>query len=402
MPFIFILAWRNLRRSPLRSLALLMSIALGVGAGLLSMGFVQGLIEQRFINIIQSETTHVQVHHPKYRGDKETRYFIQGSNEVEKAILQHPQVKISTSRTIANGIIASAAATSGVEIIGIVPEEENAISGFAGKVIEGTYFEEQMRNPVIVGRKLANKLNLRLKSRVVLSFQDVEGNIVSAAFRIAGIYRTHNASLDEMRVYVMRSDLQENIAGERPIHEISVLLFDHETASSLANTLQAQFTHLEVLPWEKLSVELKYLLDQGAVSMYIFLFIIMLGLGFGILNTMLMVVFERTRELGMLMALGMKKPRVFAMIIYETIYIGVVGTLLGCAIGAFATNYFAKNGLNMGEGLAEFGYDPITYPVLNGSEYINVSIMVFVMALLAALYPAFKATRLLPAEAVKA
>jgi putative ABC transport system permease protein len=129
--------------------------------------------------------------------------------------------------------------------------------------------------------------------------------------------------------------------------------------------------------------------------------IIMIGLAFGILNTMLMAVFERTRELGMLLALGMNRLRVFSMIIFETFALAVIGSILGILLGYGFLRWLMRVGINMGEGMMEFGYEPMVYPVMDVAYFINITLLVFSLSILAALYPAFKAIRLVPAVAVR-
>lgn len=400
MKFIRKLAWRNLWRNPLRSGALLLSIALGVMAGLFTASLMKGILDERFKNIITSETSHLQIHHPEYRSERESRYFIKNIDTLLADLSTNEEVLHYSSRTLANGLVASAASTSGVNIIGIVPDAEKLLTGFDSKIVEGTYFEEPMRNPVLVGKKLFEKLNLSMGSRVVLSFQTVDGEIVSAAFRVAGVYRTSNAMNDEMRLYVQQTDLQKIIGGE-VVHEVAVLLHDYENTDVVVTEINNKHAEMEALGWDQLSPELRYLLEQSGISTYIFMIIIMLGLGFGILNTMLMAVFERTRELGMLLALGMNKFKVFAMIILETISLAVSGAVLGMILGFWLIRWLGNTGIFMGEGMVEFGYEPMVYPIMDNAAFVNVTLIVFIIAVLASIYPALKAVGLVPAEAVR-
>lgn len=401
MRFISTMAWRNLWRNPLRSTALLSSIALGVVAGLLAAGFTKGILNQRFNEIIEKETSHIQIHHPDYRSELEAKFFIPNSEEIMSILDAKPEIVKYTTRTLANGLVASAAAASGVSIIGVDPSRELEVTGFHEKLVEGSYFEEPMRNPVLVGKKLADKLNLRMGSRIVLSFQDVEGEIISAAFRVAGIYRTNNAMNDESRVYVQQADLQTHLANEKVIHQIAILLQDYEKAHEVSSAINGVQSSSLAQPWDEISLELKFLLDQGDISTYIFMIIIMLGLGFGILNTMLMAVFERTREIGMLLALGMNKTKVFGLVMLETLIVAMSGAGIGMALGYTLTLWLRKTGVNLGDGMAEFGYDSFVRPAMDASTMINIGLLVFIIALLAAIYPSLKAIRLVPAEAVR-
>lgn len=398
------MSWRNIWRHPLRSSVLLITIVLGVSAGIFVMSMVNGMIQQRFKSTIERRLSHIQVHHPDYRSEQEVRMAIPHADSVLNVILAHPNVKSVAVRTLVNGMIATAGYTGGVSVVGIEPETEKATTGFDIHMIEGEYLGADVRNSIILGKKLADKLNVRLRSRVVLTFQNEANELVSAAFRVHGIYKSSNAQLDQMQVFVRRQDVQNLLEHETIIHEIAVLLHDGESFQTLTDSWSAAFPKLEVVNWRDISPELRYMMESGSITLYIFIVIILLGIGFGILNTMLMVVFERTREIGMLMAIGMNRLRVFTMILLETILLCFSGGVLGMGIAAVIIRFTGESGLNfanMADALAEFGYDAIIYPELELINYVVVAIMIFTTALLASIYPSIKAIRLLPADAVR-
>jgi len=246
----------------------------------------------------------------------------------------------------------------------------------------------------------------KLRTKIIVRITDKEGFLVDAAFRIAGIYKTNNTAFDEMYAFVKNSDI-ETITGFSPeeSHEIAILLNDIKMTENIKSQIQNLFPEIAVEEWKELSPELKMLDDYMGFINYVFIIIILLALGFGIINTMLMVVLERTKELGMLMAIGMNKLKVFLMIMTETVLLSLSGGVLGMIISYVVIRFFAKYGLSLGSGNTEIfesiGYEAIMYPKIELSFYLAVTFLVIATGIVSAIYPAFKALKLKPVEAIR-
>lgn len=401
---ILALSWRNVWRHPLRSGTLVVAIMLGIAAGVFMTALSEGMISQRFKTSIERRLSHIQIHHKSYRSDQEVGQTIPSPKDKAEWLRNNLELKGLSSRTLMQAMVASAGHAGGVTVFGIDPTSEIETTHFDSFMTEGNFLDEDARMPIIIGQKLAKKLNVRLRSRVVLTFQNEHNELISAAFRVNGFYKSSNAQLDETQVFVRQSDIQKFLSNTSSIHEIAFLLQDGEQTDAVAAQLSEMWPDVEVATWKDLSPELRYMLDQGALILYIFMTVILLGIGFGILNTMLMVVFERTREIGMMMAIGMNRLRVFSMILIETVILSFIGGSLGLLVSKITVDYVAKVGLDLSsiaDALAEFGYDAIVYPELSLESYFLVSVMIFLTAILASIYPAWKAIRLLPADAVR-
>jgi len=246
----------------------------------------------------------------------------------------------------------------------------------------------------------------KLRTKIIVRITDKEGFLVDAAFRIAGIYKTNNTAFDEMYAFVKNSDI-ETITGFSPeeSHEIAILLNDIKMTENIKSQIQNLFPEIAVEEWKELSPELKMLDDYMGFINYVFIIIILLALGFGIINTMLMVVLERTKELGMLMAIGMNKLKVFLMIMTETVLLSLSGGVLGMIISYVVIRFFAKYGLSLGSGNTEIfesiGYEAVMYPKIELSFYLAVTFLVIATGIVSAIYPAFKALKLKPVEAIR-
>jgi putative ABC transport system permease protein len=300
---------------------------------------------------------------------------------------------------------SSAETAAGVKISGIIPDEEGKVTNLKTKLIEGNYFEEEKRNPILVGRKLAEKLNLKLGSKIVLTLQDVDNNIVAGAFRIIGIFDTANNAFDESNVFVQYNDLKRLMElPDDSAHEIAILVKNNDLITETKREVKSLAGNLEVLSWTELSPEMNYLNEAMDLYMYIFIIIILFALLFGIINTMLMVVLERIKEIGMLMAIGMNRMRVFMMIVLESIFLSLTGGVIGVLLGAGISKYFETHRIDLsmwGEVYKDLGYDPYVYTSLQFPLLVNVTILVIITGIIASLYPAYKALQNDPADALR-
>jgi ABC-type lipoprotein release transport system permease subunit len=325
--------------------------------------------------------------------------------QVEKILKTNGQVASYSSRILLNSIASSAETGANVKINGIDPVAERTVTDLYSKITEGSYFGKNGRNPVVVSQKLVEKLKLKLNSKIVLQIQDLHGNVAPAAFRIGGIYRTNNSVYDEFNVFVKKSDLY-NLTGldSTSAHEVAILLKDYLQSKKVATELQKEFPKLEVKTWKERSVMLSYLNDAMDQYLYIIMIIILIALLFGIVNTMMMAVLERIKELGMLMAIGMSRMRVFWMIVLETVLLSLTGAVLGIVLGILTIHYFGRVGIDLsiwGKGLEMLGYDPVVYTSIDNFFVAIVVVLVVATGIISAIFPAVKALRIKPVEALR-
>jgi ABC-type lipoprotein release transport system permease subunit len=298
---------------------------------------------------------------------------------------------------------SSATTASGIMIFGIDPNGEKEISSVAASVVEGTYFGKP--NSILVGKKLADKLKLKLRSRIVLSFAGADGNIVYGAFRITGIFRTESTQFDVMNVFVHRDELSELIGAVAPIHQIVI----RTNSSSLVDSVQAALrttvdSSVIVETWKEIAPELKLTADSSDIVNAVFLGIILFALLFGLTNTLLMSVLDRTRDFGVLLAIGMYRRRLFSMIVLESLLLSFSGGIVGVLFGWIVTGYFNVQGIDLSAvstGLSAYGIPTMLYPIVKPSTYVILAVMMTATSIVAALYPAIKAVRLKPVQAIR-
>ena len=252
----------------------------------------------------------------------------------------------------------------------------------------------------------AASIKYRLKRKIVLSFQSLDGHIAYDAFRVVGIYKTGNSAFDGLNLFVRMSDIAPAASMHSgQVNQIAILLTSVEHDDMVAEQVREIMPGMDVQTWDEIMPEAGMYTSAMNYYLFIFMVIILLALGFGIVNTMLMAVLERVKELGMLMAIGMNKKRVFSMIMLETIFLGLTGAVLGMVISYGLIWYTGKTGLDLTsmyqEGFEAIGFSPMIYPSIGWESFFQLILLVILTGVLAAIYPARKAMKLNPAEALR-
>lgn len=399
------IAWRNIWRNKTRSFVVISSIIVGLWSAIFILAFAWGLYKNSMDEVVNRQLSHIQIHHPNFPHQRESRYVLQQTDTLLPWLQNDPRVQSVSARVISTGMITSPTTASGITIWGITPQSEKAQIALDQYTTEGTYFATDRANEIFLGKKLADKLKIRLRSKVVLTFTDLESNIVSAAFRVGGIYKSRNSSLDQVNVYVRKTHLASllGMSGSEG-NEVAVLLHDEGDMDQVLQTIQRYAPDYLVENWKTLSPDLELIIESFNLYTYIISGIILLALTFGIVNTMLMSVLERIRELGMLMAIGLNKKKIFAMIMLETLFLSLMGCPAGLLIGWATVEILGRYGINLAlfsEGLASYGFGSVIYPALDGSKYWIVAFMCLLTALFSAIYPALKALQLNPAASIR-
>jgi ABC-type lipoprotein release transport system permease subunit len=402
---LILMSWRNIWRNKTRSIIIMLSIVVGLFAGIAVQALYKGMMKDRVRSVIDAEVGHLQVHDPLFLEDYDPAFIIKNGPAVLQKISSTPGVKLACPRTIVTGMLATATGSAGVQINGVVPDLEYAASQLRKKIVEGGPFSPGRMNQVMIGKKLATKMKLKTGAKLVLTFTDTAGNIVSGAFRVKAIYQSNNTPMDEKNVYVTREDLGNLLMTGGAFHEISILLHKDEELSTVEAKIKKQLPGYLVENWQTISPETDLLVKTTNQYSYIIMVIIMVALAFGIINTMLMAVLERTREIGMMVALGTSKTRIFLLVLLETIFLTLAGLPIGLLISWFVVRYYNIHGLDLSgmgeEMMSSFGFGNFIYPEFPADKLAGVIIIVTTTAVLSSLLPALKALRLQPVDALK-
>ncbi len=400
------MAWRNIWRNKLRSFVVIAAITIGLFGGLAAFGIMKGMVVDMIDNALENTVSHIQIHDERFIENNEVKFLMKNSSELIKKIQAEADVEAVCERTKAFGMASTASKALGVMINGIEPEKEKKVTKIYTKLIDSlsTYFTSGKKNRILISQKLANKLNAKIKSKIILTFQDYDGNLTGASFKVAGIFKTQNAMFDEQNVFVLKKDLDRLLdMPANTSHEIAILLKDYHKTPELVNKLK-NITHYYIEPWNKIDPYLELTSSLTSFMLLIFMTVILLALGFAIVNTMLMVILERTKELGMIMAIGMNKRKVFIMIMQETTLLTLTGGILGILLSIVFMAYFGNTGIDISgvaQGFEALGYSSVMYPKLSFTDYLQVIFMVLLTGIISSIFPTIRAIKMKPAEAVR-
>ena len=398
------LAWRNIWRNKKRSLIIISAIAVGLCCGLFASATMFGMWDSMINTTIDRDLGHFQIHSKSFEEEKLFTDTIPDFQNVLATLKSYKFVSGVSSRILIEGMASSATTSNGVRILGINPDNERKVTSVYKQIVNGSYFEEDWKNQIVIGEKLATNLGIREKSKIVLSFQGIDGSIIYGAFRVTGIYRTESSIFDKANVFIKESDILNLINSKLISNEIVVRLSSVQQVDSVYIPIKNHYSDLSVKYWGELAPELKFYYEMLIVQMNIFVGIILFALLFGITNTMLMSVMERVREFGVLMAVGMKRSRVFLMIMMETISLSFIGGIVGLILAIIFIQYFGSVGINLSaftEGLSQWSLGTRLYTSLPFSFYPPLALMILATAIIGALYPALKAIKLKPATAIR-
>ncbi|MDR2497230.1 MAG: FtsX-like permease family protein [Tannerellaceae bacterium] len=404
---IILLAWKNIWRNKVRSGVILAAIAIGLFAGTFLASFLSGWMVGTVNDDVNTHLSHVQIHNEAFIANSAIDAFFM-KEAVEPKIRAGGISAPMSSRLRVTGMLASPHKALGITVRGVDAADETRLSTIHTLIPDsmGSFLAEGERMPVVISRKIAEELKVKLRSKIVLTVQDAAGEMQSIAFRVGGIYKTTNAIYDEANIFVRYSDLLPYTAlPEGAVHETALRFDDLETCELIAPTVTELLPDMKVQTWGELNTMLGMSLAWTDMMAVIMIGIFLLSLSFGIINTMLMAVLERTREIGMLRAIGMSRGRVFRMIMAETVLLTLFGSCIGILLGVCIIIPSMSSGIDltflMGDLFEDYGFGSVIYPVLNMKMFVQIICLVIATGILSAIYPARKALALKVLDAVR-
>ncbi len=387
-------------------MVVILATAIGLYGSLFMVALMNGMMQQKVDATIENEISDMQIHNPKFLEDESIKYAIPDPGKISAFLNDNEDVEAFCFRSKATGMASTAHSGNGIMINGIDPDQEKLVTAIHNKLVDGDYFVKESRIPsILISQKLSEHLKTGVGKKVVLTTAALDGETAQALYKVEGIYRTSNTVFDELNVFILAGQLENMVAPEQKIvSEIAISYSEGVDINMAKANLESEFPDMSIQTWKELAPTLLAIVGMMDQFGFILILIILLALTFGIINVMLMVIIERTRELGMLMAIGMNRFRVFRMIMLETIYMSVTGAIFGVILSAATIGLTSKNGINFAsysEGFEALGYNAHVFPVIETTFYIFLGIMVIIAAMLASIWPARKALKLEPADAVR-
>ncbi len=397
------LAWRNIWRNKRRSMIVLGSVVVGLIAVIFSDGLMNGMLRQMLYNQISSSVSYIQIHKKGFSDNKVIKNYIPDYKKVEQAVRSNKNIKAYSERVITFGLLSSASNSSGVYIYGVHPGEEQKVSKIKSSIVEGRFFNGGPRD-IIIGKKLAEKLGVGLGAKLVAMANTPSGDIGSELFRVTGIYQTLSSEFDKTTVYIPIKTAQNMLNLGNKIYEFAIITNNYKDVPEVQKQLKSKLNdNYEVLSYQQLLPMLIFQMDLYKESMWILNLIIGLALIFGIINTMLMSVFERINEIGVLMAVGMNNVKIFGMFLMEALVIGIIGTIIGIILGVLINLPLTYSGIDFSifaQGLEAWGIGSVIYPVISIENIVSLIVIIPFIAVIGAVYPAYKAIKLEPIYAI--
>lgn len=401
----FQLAWRNVWRNPRRTVIILMAVTVAVWSMIISSALMRGIADQLVRNGIATLTGHIQIHERGYRNDPAVELRIKDPGALHSTLKQCvPPGALSADRVRVNAIASNARHSEGITLVGIDPDRERNVSFVARSITSGNYLHPDDEYGVLIGKALMDKLETRVGRKLILMSQDTQKEIASRAFRISGVFRADLEATERQYVFITLSAATGMLKMERSLSEVCVVLPDRAGVEGTAARLRAVLpSSYEVHTWQELLPLATAMLKMYESLIYLWYLVAFMAMGFGIVNTILMAVLERTREFGLLRALGMKPGWIVREVLTESLLLLVMGAVLGNCLGMLSVAALSHTGIDLSllaGGTKTFGLPRVIYPAVLMSDAVLANGIVVALGLVVSAYPAVKASRFTPVKAM--
>lgn len=390
---------RNSHRTLVTSLAMAFACAMMIIFATLMEGFVAG--SER--SIVAMNTGDIQIHQFGYRDDPDIYDAIEHSSELA-AHIRDAGFNV-TERQFAFGLMASDESSSGVQLRGVDLVFEKTVTELHRHILNGHWLAESDPHGVVIGKKLARLLDVKLGDELVFVGQTADGFMANDTFYIRGILKSVSATIDNAGVFMSNQMLRELIALPDKAHEIVVMRNDSQDLNQATQHIQMIASNYEVLSWQKLLPVIYQFLETAHVQTLIMMLFTYIAVGSVVLNAMLMSVFERIHEFGVMKAVGVGPWQLIKLIYAEMIIQVIIASVIGVVIGGAASLYFQQHGIDLSAIANDFSFaglalDPIWYALITLESVVMPIVFLCVIAAIAVIYPAAKVAILKPVEAI--
>jgi len=399
------IGWANLWRNPRRTAITVAALALGT----VMLAFVLSMMAGMTRDLVNQGTGlllgHIQVHHVGYRAERSIFAVIDDGRALTARLADQPGVSAAAPRVSTFGLVSSGEHSAGVEILGVQPAAEARVSELFDKIVAGNRLSASGGKETLIGERLARSLAVQPGDELVVLTQARDGSLGNDLYTVAGIFRTGLEHVDA-GLLVMGLDAAQTLLALAPqdVHEIALRTAHPAAATALAKRIAAAVNddQLEVAAWPQLAPELAGWVAMSDSWQWISYAIIFALAAVAVLNTMLMAVFERLREFGVLAALGMRPVHIVLLVVVEVAGLSLVSLAAAVVLGTPVLRWFINDGLDLSWMTGGFALSGVAFgPVLRGAwtagGFARAAVLLIAFALLAGLYPAIRAARVDPA-----
>lgn len=400
---VTMLAWRNLWRNHRRTIVMVSAVIVGVWAMIFMTALMRGMVNEMLRDGIRALPGHVQAHHPNFRDDPGISNLVPLPDSQITAGFDSAGFVGWSSRIRVPAVITSERDSRGVTLYGIDPVRERDISFVSSDLAEGRMLSDADDNGIVIGRKLMDILETDIGKRIVIMSQDPDNEIADRGFRIVGIFESKLEAYETSMVFAGKTSIQNMLGIEDRVNEIVVIGDDYRNVEPVYQRVtQIVGDRVEVIRWYEADAYLGSMMSVMDGFVLVWMIVIFVALSFGLVNTLVMAVFERVREIGLMLALGMRPSSILGQVIVESILLLILGLVFGNAL-AWATIVPLKDGIDISavaEGMEMFGAASVLIPELTLHDVVLANVVVLVLGFFASLSPAWRASRYEPIEAI--
>ena len=409
MGFLWSVAWRNLWRQKRRSIITAFAMATGVALCMSMVAFTDGMYTDMFEVMVEQQLGHVQVHHPDYPGKGLVFDTLTERGALLAEVDALPGTVAASPKIVGFALLGGETKSAGGQVVGIDPARDSLVTPLHTRMKQGVYLSDTANHEIIVGHNLAEDIEVGLGDSVVAVTQATDGSVGNDLYTVVGIYKTGDVMMDNNGGFIHIDDAETLLYLPDQAHGLTVLTdhADHVEAYALALGAVVATDDVQVQSWWEASPSTAEMMGLRDATVYLMLGIVFTVAAFGVINTMLMSVFERTRELGVLRALGLRPGKLVWLVVFESLFLAGLASGIGLIMGGLLDWYLVVHGLDFSASMPDgFSFEGIMLdPVMHGEVrllgVIAPVVAVFFVSVLASLWPAWRAARLQPVTAIR-
>ncbi len=410
MSLLLKLAWRNVWRNKRRTIITILAIVFATFLSIIQRGFADGTWEYNIKYMLDLFSGYIQIQRIGYQENPKLSLSFTPDKRLKNILNSNNEILHYSERILADGLISYKSNSSGIMILGIDPDKEKYTSRLVERLERGEYITNQNIQEILIGFKLLKNLKANVGDTIVILAQGIDGVMGNQKFVVKGTFQLNSPEFDASGVFMNIQAAQELLAMENRISIIVVKVEDLKRVKLVANFINKQLsdqniTDLVALRWDEVLTDIKELREFDSIGDKFFLFILIVIVSFGILNTITMSVIERYREIGITLSIGMKPIKIFFLLIIETFFLSITGIIVGNVFGYFVNSYFENNPILLTRDYeqlyAEYGFLPLLPSSTELNIFLSTSVLILFISMITCLYPAYKAYRLEPLKGIR-
>ncbi|MEH6776859.1 ABC transporter permease [Maribacter arcticus] len=400
------LAWLNIWRNKRRTVITTTSVFFAVVLAIIFRSLTDGIYDNMIHNVVSYSSGYLQIHQKGYWDEQSIDNTFEEDDQLYQELLKNPKVTHIMPRLQTFALASYSEKTKGVLVLGIDPVKEKEVNNLHDKIVAGEYIQDINDNAVVLGEGLASQLKLKVNDTLVLLGQGYHASSAAAKFRVKGLIKLGAIELNNNVVYMPLQQSQYMHGAENRLTSVSVMLDKSTNLEDLKHALQKSINtdRYEVMSWKEMMPEMDQFIEADSTGHYIIIGVLYFIISFGLFGTLLMMIFERKHELGILIAIGMKKQLLALVLLLEAIMISLIGCFTGVIAGFLVIKWFTAYPIHFTGELKEvyedYGIESIIYFSSHEKIFIVQTLIVLQLSILLAFYPGYKVMKLKPVEAI--